>query len=106
MEGDRNAFAEEATVKLARQRKVISALRKEHEILLADYKIASSQANKQKDLQATKELDQKLLEYDRNIDKINKKQAELKELNLQIKKVLNVFYQAMNCIILVCFLSR
>lgn len=86
MEGDRNAYAEESHIKLARQRKVISALRKEHDILLADYKVASSESNRQKDEAAAKEINSLLEEYDKWIEKIKSENADVKEINLQIRK--------------------
>lgn len=87
MEGDRNAYAEEAAIKIAKQRKVIKALRKEHEILLGDYTVAASEANRIKDLNATRCLDRLLQEYDESVEMLNKEKDNLKEINLQIRKV-------------------
>lgn len=86
MEGDRNAYADESHIKLARQRKVIKALRKEHNTLLADYKVASSQSNQQKDEAAVKEINSLLEEYEKWIEKLKVGNADLKEINLQIRK--------------------
>lgn len=93
MEGDRNAYAEEAKIKLAKQRRIINALKKEHGILLADYKVTSCQSNKQKDEAAAKEIAALLEEYEKYVEKLKTEQADYKEIKLEMQKVLKSIKQ-------------
>ncbi|KAF5286951.1 hypothetical protein FQR65_LT12410 [Abscondita terminalis] len=87
MEGDRKAFSDETNTKLAKQRKVILALKKEQHELLTDLKVATSLSNKRKDLRASAEVNQMLDEHENYTALIDKEKSHLNEVNKQIQRL-------------------
>lgn len=91
MEGDRKAFSEETSTKLAKQRSVINALQKEKESLLTDLRVAMSESNRRKDVEVSGQMNNLLDDYG-NFDALLKKEkAHLDEVNKQITKVVGLF---------------
>ncbi|KAK4878234.1 hypothetical protein RN001_010740 [Aquatica leii] len=87
MEGDRKAFSEETNTKLAKQRRVISALKKEQNELLTNLKVATSEANKRKDRKASANVNHMLDDHENYTSMINKEKSRLNEVNKQIQKL-------------------
>lgn len=83
MEGDRAAYIEEMTVKLAKQRRVIESLRKEHETLLAQHRAASRSKNGRKE----KKIEKLMKEHESYCEKLAEEKANLKETEHQIRKI-------------------
>lgn len=87
MESDRKAFAEETSIKVAKQRQVINTLKKEQLELLTDLRVTLCNSNKRKDLKLTSEFNE-LLDNNETYDStIFKEKTHLEEINKQILKV-------------------
>ncbi|VEN61372.1 unnamed protein product [Callosobruchus maculatus] len=87
MEEDRCAFLEETGVALAKQRSVISILRKERDALLEDAKVAGCDIHRKKDEEFTEKVAMLAGEKDEKERALREEKERLKELDEQIRKL-------------------
>ncbi|XP_031330511.1 coiled-coil domain-containing protein 63 [Photinus pyralis] len=87
MECDRKAFSEETNTKLAKQRKVIAALKKEQAELLTDLKAAASDSNKRKDRKMTAKVNRLLDEHENYTRLIAREKSRLQDVSREIRKL-------------------
>ncbi|PSN46817.1 hypothetical protein C0J52_11196 [Blattella germanica] len=87
MEGDRQAYSEEANTTLQRQRRMIHTLEKEKNELLTDLTVAKSPSHEAKDNKVSLELNQLLNLTDKYDADIKAEKMQIAELNWQIKKM-------------------
>lgn len=87
MEGDRGAYASESDAKLKIQRRSIKVLKREQNNILADLKVATSQAKKKEDERLNNNLEELLAEHDRIEQNLKTQKAHLNELDYHIRKM-------------------
>ncbi|CAH1962892.1 unnamed protein product [Acanthoscelides obtectus] len=87
MEEDRCAFLEETGVALAKQRSIISILRKERDALLEDASVARCAIHKRKDEEFTEKVAMLASEKEEKERVLKEEKERLKELDEQIRKL-------------------
>ncbi|KAJ8981962.1 hypothetical protein NQ317_002136 [Molorchus minor] len=87
MEDDRVAFLEESRSKLEKQRRIIRTLKAERQKLLENITVANCANQKKKDDRLTKIIDALLEDYDSYHEHVKNEKAQMRELEIQIKKV-------------------
>ncbi|KAJ8911287.1 hypothetical protein NQ315_015290 [Exocentrus adspersus] len=87
MEEDRVAFSDETKSKLEKQRKIIQTLKKEKQKILEDITVATCTNQKRKDLKLTNQIYKLLEEYERYCKLVQEEKDNMKELEVQIKKL-------------------
>ncbi|XP_056636600.1 coiled-coil domain-containing protein 63-like [Diorhabda sublineata] len=87
MEEDRMAFLEETGSKLRKQRTIIGRLRKEKEKIYEEINVATCLNQKRNDEKLIKKMSKLLEDYERYDKLVRKEKEELRELEIQIKKM-------------------
>lgn len=87
MEGDRNAYSRAVASRITIQRNAIKQLRKEHNKIAVNVKVASTDQKKRLDTSLNKHIESLLEEHEKTEQKIKTDKAHITELDFQIKKL-------------------
>lgn len=89
MEEDRLAFLEETGTKLKKQRKIIKTLRREKDQIDEEINVATCKKQKENDEKLVRKMCKLLEDYKKYDGHVIAEREELKELEIQIKKVIS-----------------